>query len=178
MPAGAGNTQLSDEIKTELTGLSPLARGTLLNNVVNSVSWRFIPAGAGNTISPSALTSPSTVYPRWRGEHVAFVAGIDQRHGLSPLARGTHRIETPATEIIRFIPAGAGNTSNRNPSHRNNSVYPRWRGEHAHVKRHQRSGIGLSPLARGTQSPASEIFHPPRFIPAGAGNTGTKQPDR
>ncbi|EFS4570525.1 hypothetical protein HXR13_002316 [Salmonella enterica] len=29
IPAGAGNTQLSDEIKTELTGLSPLARGTL-----------------------------------------------------------------------------------------------------------------------------------------------------
>ncbi|ELX28546.1 hypothetical protein SE451200_10477, partial [Salmonella enterica subsp. enterica serovar 4 [Salmonella enterica subsp. enterica serovar 4, partial [Salmonella enterica subsp. enterica serovar 4,[5],12:i:- str. 08-1700] len=131
--------------------LSLLARGTLLNNVVNSVSWRFIPAGAGNTISPSALTSPSTVYPRWRGEHVAFVAGIDQRHGLSPLARGTHRIETPATEIIRFIPAGAGNTPDKSFFSCSCSVYPRWRGEHGHYERIGADAGGLSPLARGTR---------------------------
>ncbi len=69
--------------------LSLLARGTLLNNVVNSVSWRFIPAGAGNTISPSALTSPSTVYPRWRGEHSCPGRLRSTVCGLSPLARGT-----------------------------------------------------------------------------------------
>ncbi|HFT8790880.1 TPA: hypothetical protein ACGS27_003706, partial [Escherichia coli] len=32
------------------------------------VFWRFIPAGAGNSLSPSAVARARSVYPRWRGE--------------------------------------------------------------------------------------------------------------
>ncbi|ESE03445.1 hypothetical protein HMPREF1616_03379 [Escherichia coli 908658] len=31
--------------------------------------------------------------------------------GLSPLARGTHERGTPGRLIVRFIPAGAGNSA-------------------------------------------------------------------
>ena len=53
----------------ELTGLSPLARGTQLVNLIRERDNRFIPAGAGNTSGRVPLPPPSSVYPRWRGEH-------------------------------------------------------------------------------------------------------------
>ncbi|QDQ30936.1 hypothetical protein FORC098_1058 [Salmonella enterica subsp. enterica serovar Typhimurium] len=54
------------------------------------MSWRFIPAGAGNTNRRFTLSNGAPVYPRWRGEHGA-VAGMSMKQvGLSPLARGTH----------------------------------------------------------------------------------------
>ncbi len=52
----------------------------------------------------------TTVYPRWRGEHVVIPAMIGEEYGLSPLARGTRRLKAPQQMRLRFIPAGAGNT--------------------------------------------------------------------
>ncbi|CCT81126.1 hypothetical protein SA07_0114 [Salmonella enterica subsp. enterica serovar Agona str. 07.O.05] len=64
---------------------------------------------------------------------------------------------------IRFIPAGAGNTSYSRKCLGDDPVYPRWRGEHDRAG--YRSGLffglspsashspltGFSPLARGTR---------------------------
>ncbi len=93
-------------------GLSPLARGThgfgtvnfayvwfipagagehLSTGVSKKARGRFIPAGAGNTIALSLSPSFSTVYPRWRGEHINVAVGLNFQRGLSPLARGTHQ---------------------------------------------------------------------------------------
>ncbi len=89
IPAGAGNTaadsraghhrpvyprwrgehQLSDVSLAWRHGLSPLARGTLVDKVARQVRLRFIPAGAGNTWRPSSFKASMPVYPRWRGEH-------------------------------------------------------------------------------------------------------------
>ena len=71
------------------SGLSPLARGTLQTPVIYSGNDRFIPAGAGNTVSPSVYRHKYSVYPRWRGEHLHRFANITSTIGLSPLARGT-----------------------------------------------------------------------------------------
>ena len=49
--------------------------------------------------------------------------------GLSPLARGTHRGIQFRCGIVRFIPAGAGNSPVRAGSNPAQTVYPRWRGE-------------------------------------------------
>ena len=70
------------------------------------------------------------VYPRWRGEHVA--AGQELRL------------------VLRFIPAGAGNTSTVRAWPSSTSVYPRWRGEHSIDLIVTDPPYGLSPLARGT----------------------------
>ncbi|SLW00484.1 Domain of uncharacterised function (DUF2825) [Klebsiella pneumoniae] len=72
-------------------GLSPLARGTQEVIRFNPYALRFIPAGAGNTVPKSSHTGASTVYPRWRGEHVYNRYFRHDRSGLSPLARGTRR---------------------------------------------------------------------------------------
>ncbi len=96
---------------------------------------------------------------------------MDFTTGLSPLARGTLRPDLPAFQITRFIPAGAGNTTPRPDGRDNQSVYPRWRGEHETKFKIAKIANGLSPLARGTHFPRSVCRLTPRFIPAGAGNT-------
>ncbi|AJQ75338.1 hypothetical protein AW67_34310 [Salmonella enterica subsp. enterica serovar Montevideo str. USDA-ARS-USMARC-1903] len=52
---------------------------------------------------------------------------------------------------MRFIPAGAGNTTLATKLKPSSPVYPRWRGEHALPHASRSSTGGLSPLARGTQ---------------------------
>ena len=91
--------------------------------------------------------------------------------GLSPLTRGTHHHQIADIHIMRFIPAGAGNTHPRQRVHRWNPVYPRWRGEHSDSLRSEWMFDGLSPLARGTRPSTYSRRQQSRFIPAGAGNT-------
>ncbi len=74
--------------------------------------------------------------------------------------------------IIRFIPAGAGNTPSRKTECGTDTVYPRWRGEHWFMTYKLIYPVGLSPLARGTRNVATTGDRFQRFIPAGAGNTG------
>ena len=89
IPAGAGNTSAHPapsllrtvyprwrgehghrkEILVCWSGLSPLARGTQDSTFLIDDSERFIPAGAGNTLSYDTLINAWPVYPRWRGEH-------------------------------------------------------------------------------------------------------------
>ncbi len=73
-----------------------------------------------------------------------------ERSGLSPLARGTLNIDRAVDKVIRFIPAGAGNTLVLNRPALETPVYPRWRGEHLLKKKAPALSVGLSPLARGT----------------------------
>ncbi|GKV95900.1 hypothetical protein PEC301645_33470 [Pectobacterium carotovorum subsp. carotovorum] len=71
------------------SGLSPLARGTRSEASGSYESFRFIPAGAGNTGRCGTTGRDPTVYPRWRGEHFIDLVVIPDQRGLSPLARGT-----------------------------------------------------------------------------------------
>ncbi len=114
-----------------LAGLSPLARGT--QSCVNSrrLHWRFIPAGAGNTDYQKTYWNFYAVYPRWRGEHHSTSEHKPGCVGLSPLARGTLTGLWIARLLLRFIPAGAGNTQPLRSARWRLSVYPRWRGEHS-----------------------------------------------
>ena len=91
--------------------------------------------------------------------------------GLSPLARGTPILEFVIWTPMRFIPAGAGNSSSAFLCAVSKSVYPRWRGELCHWFHAGRAKIGLSPLARGTPIHILINHQNKRFIPAGAGNS-------
>ncbi|VDZ98273.1 Domain of uncharacterised function (DUF2825) [Salmonella enterica subsp. enterica] len=73
--------------------------------------------------------------------------------------------------LLRFIPAGAGNTRVWKHYQKRSTVYPRWRGEHRQNCTSRPCPYGLSPLARGTPSPEFCPATTTRFIPAGAGNT-------
>ena len=135
------------------------------------VFWRFIPAGAGNSLSPSAVARARSVYPRWRGELPGRPAPPELIIGLSPLARGTPMAFGKRHQHVRFIPAGAGNSTANQLPEPTSPVYPRWRGE-LHCNPSARAiSRGLSPLARGTHDIELSIYLFFQFIPAGAGNS-------
>ena len=152
-------------------GLSPLARGTRLNGNRHGLSWRFIPAGAGNSRSILLALFRLAVYPRWRGELCIKTSVKNFAVGLSPLARGTRTRDAPRFVGTRFIPAGAGNSHHDARATRQGSVYPRWRGELYINEVNLWKLYGLSPLARGTPAKADAFTNGHRFIPAGAGNS-------
>ena len=91
-------------------GSSPQARGTPGPPSPDLTSLRFIPAGAGNTLTPSLTVLPAAVHPRRRGEHFTDHQKYLAPRGSSPQARGTHDFHTYDGASNRFIPAGAGNT--------------------------------------------------------------------
>ncbi len=191
IPAGAGNTVASVRTGLQISvyprwrgehfrrilvpgrhfGLSPLARGTLGRRRGLGRSFRFIPAGAGNTYLVTGAPPLSSVYPRWRGEHKSFMSRRIRATGLSPLARGTPHALLGFNTERRFIPAGAGNTVTTRGQVQQVPVYPRWRGEHISSSRFDLPTPGLSPLARGTRAIERKEGGHIRFIPAGAGNT-------
>ena len=153
------------------SGSSPLARGTPANDVISVCLHRFIPAGAGNTSKRENWPLNTAVHPRWRGEHSLSRAELLTEIGSSPLARGTRLEPGRMCWLLRFIPAGAGNTSVPPCCRRSMTVHPRWRGEHAFNCLRSCDAFGSSPLARGTLSGCSRRCLAARFIPAGAGNT-------
>ena len=87
-----------------------------------------------------------------RGEHKSTSVYLSHSSGSSPHARGTLRPRPARREIVRFIPACAGNTCRHGGIRRHCPVHPRMRGEH--------------------EGPLDEMGPVKRFIPACAGNTG------
>ena len=149
-PRWRGEHEAISKTPAIAAGLSPLARGTPGVERQMTEKERFIPAGAGNT---SPLLTPgksAAVYPRWRGEHGPNTRPSIHAVGLSPLARGTQLRRSTQLNKPRIIPAGAGNTLNRQKIAVIKSVYPRWRGEHYGTAPAIYRNAGLSPLARGT----------------------------
>ena len=191
IPAGAGNTSARCghwSVKTvhprrrgEHTaviapavspdGSSPQARGTPCHAIATVRDGRFIPAGAGNTSRGPSRRPRSAVHPRRRGEHSPTTLSRCLTAGSSPQARGTRKHVRRPLEQVRFIPAGAGNTSSPGWRRSDRAVHPRRRGEHCSARLTVVRQSGSSPQARGTQTHC--VSHRPacRFIPAGAGNT-------
>ncbi len=129
-PAGAGNTHSAPWSAAVLAvqprwrgehndgcgadspayGSAPLARGTPLCSNCGRCSWRFSPAGAGNTGLEGIRWTADAVQPRWRGEHGVGLKGYSSSYGSAPLARGTPTLALTDSSASRFSPAGAGNT--------------------------------------------------------------------
>ena len=119
----------------------------------------------------SNIAELNAVYPRWRGELTNAAHQGVSSSGLSPLARETPPALDERQQEWRFIPAGAGNSQYHYIKECRIPVYPRWRGELISSLEYMSCAHGLSPLARGTPRHAGRAAIPPRFIPAGAGNS-------
>ncbi len=112
-----------------------------------------------------------TVHPCGCGEHSpqAIQSAVDA--GSSPRVRGTRGAVAGDRQVLRFIPAGAGNM--RRPSGRGSepAVHPRRCGEHMNGRSSASLAGGSSPRVRGTRVECRRQELRARFIPAGAGNT-------
>ena len=171
IPAGAGNTDRPGQARaaqpvhprrrgeharggacrTSTSGSSPQARGTPSDGRDIALRGRFIPAGAGNTRGPWRRRKRPPVHPRRRGEHRRARVPGSPNFGSSPQARGTHHPHVVQVALLRFIPAGAGNTTGRRSRTSCSTVHPRRRGEHAVDEAIAEGTTGSSPQARGTR---------------------------
>ena len=92
-------------------GSSPQVRGTRRLRGNTARLTRFIPAGTGNSISHQYAAVRISVHPRRYGELDIFIRDDAKYIGSSPQVRGT-RLSFPVFHrILRFIPAGTGNSA-------------------------------------------------------------------
>ncbi len=91
--------------------------------------------------------------------------------GSSPRVWGTHRPETPAPGIVRFIPTGVGNTLLRMSEIGAAAVHPHGYGEHNFRVIANGNNVGSSPRVWGTRCLICGHVCTVRFIPTGVGNT-------
>ena len=159
-----------DDVSHQI-GSSPRLRGTQNQGIRHRREMRFIPASAGNTWAAGVICSFEPVHPRVCGEHNVSIAMPRPMDGSSPRLRGT-RIDGYVNGLFRrFIPASAGNTSDRARSQDHIPVHPRVCGEHNLGSNGFSNMNGSSPRLRGTQRHFQCYHECFRFIPASAGNT-------
>ena len=153
------------------SGSSPRVRGTRFLLLAPLAPNRFIPARAGNTEPGMFSARLLPVHPRACGEHFSVIGLKLLSIGSSPRVRGTHITSALEPELLRFIPARAGNTALASPHGCLTTVHPRACGEHFDRRSCSWLPAGSSPRVRGT--PRGEFIgaHVQRFIPARAGNT-------
>ena len=178
-------------------GSSPRVRGTRPRSCSSFGSSRFIPACAGNSVSPlrsrgspsgssprvrgtpnrsSPPPSGSSVHPRVCGELVQRALRRLADRGSSPRVRGTLVRHGNPVGVERFIPACAGNSNSARRVSRSRTVHPRVCGELRSIMRSSAGSSGSSPRVRGTPFRSRPATPRTRFIPACAGNSRPWRP--
>ena len=137
-------------------GLSPRVRGNPPLTGTEPITYRSIPACAGEPRSAASCRCTAKVYPRVCGG--TFSAGRTRRpsRGLSPRVRGNRRSATSARHSRRSIPACAGEPSMDNSNLQTNQVYPRVCGGTYFVEAIRAQMHGLSPRVRGNHEFAED----------------------
>ncbi len=109
-------------------GLSPQARGKPPDRDWLKLRIGPIPAGTGETESPSTTRPNPGAYPRRHGGNPENRDQIGIWWGLSPQARGKPRTSVIPSGIGGPIPAGTGETSNTVAYRMRPRAYPRRHG--------------------------------------------------
>jgi len=110
-PRASGEHYQRRYLSDRARGSSPRERGTQHPYHDADALRRFIPARAGNTMALTIGMMESPVHPRASGEHDIAGSVDHDNGGSSPRERGTPLAASHPSEIARFIPARAGNTS-------------------------------------------------------------------
>ena len=132
-------------------GSSPRVRGTRQRKWPDLQQRRFIPACAGNAVSPPSPPSPPPVHPRVCGERATRQTNSPPHRGSSPRVRGTRVFLGRTVGGVRFIPACAGNADTESKRPDATPVHPRVCGERWHEGGAQSYFAGSSPRVRGTR---------------------------
>ena len=173
----AGGERLTGSGKPrQPVGSSPRGRGTPRHIPSISHDGRFIPARAGNASNTPTRPRAATVHPRAGGERCGQATQADARLGSSPRGRGTLGSCSDSGGGGRFIPARAGNARTLPPGRQRVSVHPRAGGERLSNRAIVSLPNGSSPRGRGTLILPVQLGADHRFIPARAGNAGSRVP--
>ncbi|MFW5397406.1 MAG: hypothetical protein XXXNARYT_003134 [Candidatus Accumulibacter regalis] len=172
-PRACGERVSGAEVAHKSAGSSPRLRGTRCRQGDAEPVLRFIPAPAGNAVSPSCGRIISAVHPRACGERCWKMRVVSPVGGSSPRLRGTLKGSSDHRRRSRFIPAPAGNALRVFSPYGEVTVHPRACGERKSSARRARALTGSSPRLRGTRLPVICRHRFTRFIPAPAGNAQT-----
>ena len=166
-----GEHAYADFDRLRSTGSSPRVRGTPSFLHTDSFVLRIIPACAGNTGRNRDSCGKSRDHPRVCGEHDRINNNGNYEPGSSPRVRGTQLTKEEIYEILRIIPACAGNTRGAGKILQKQKDHPRVCGEHILGTIFCTGLKGSSPRVRGTPNARPEVSVHLRIIPACAGNT-------
>jgi len=160
-------------------GSSPRVRGTRQGHDARVCLGRFIPACAGNT-HPTKTRQPSApVHPRVCGEHDHPPRPDGRAARFIPACAGNTNASTRSLAAFNgSSPRVRGTRSSTTPGRAGGPVHPRVCGEHHSGASIPPSRIGSSPRVRGTQGADRVVEVQVRFIPACAGNTPRRGPQR
>ena len=147
-------------------------RGKLSHGLVEETADRIIPASAGQTGELCWLLLVAPDHPRECGANLGISAYDSQGNGSSPRVRGKPHEDLACGQIIRIIPASAGQTRVGSIIDRAPADHPRECGANADETTPDYSDVGSSPRVRGKQSQARHGTAAHRIIPASAGQTG------
>ncbi len=125
-------------------------------------------------MSSALLIAMATVHPRACGEQVLVWVGNSSISGSSPRLRGTVPHLPARGHCQRFIPALAGNRTERAKMNFAQAVHPRACGEQTTPAMYFQPDHGSSPRLRGTESACPVLLPSHRFIPALAGNSSSR----
>ncbi len=132
------------------SGSSPRVRGTRQHAEQVGPELRFIPARAGNAWTRCWALVAEPVHPRACGERLLGPGTAEMHTGSSPRVRGTLATEVAGRQMVRFIPARAGNASTSPRAPAAVPVHPRACGERCTAKTGVFLRFGSSPRVRGT----------------------------
>ena len=168
-PRVCGGTSATSAKVNPPSGLSPRVRGNLLEDVIDDIFTRSIPACAGEPSMSRRMTLITTVYPRVCGGTPASVSPDSARSGLSPRVRGNPAAVSTAAVVIGSIPACAGEPHRRSRKQSQYRVYPRVCGGTDWTTPSPAAATGLSPRVRGNLLRGWRWRRLWRSIPACAG---------
>ena len=138
---------------------------------------RIIPAHAGQTANPSMGYGPMTDHPRACGANNSDDGVKVRADGSSPRMRGKPGGGGDVAEVVRIIPAHAGQTVRKSANRSAAADHPRACGAN---RLRSPPGVvagGSSPRMRGKLVPNRDAFPARRIIPAHAGQTEDRRPD-
>ena len=131
-------------------GSSPHSQGTVQRNAFTIHIQRIIPALAGNSLSERRRRQFRGDHPRTRREQHGASAPVTLECGSSPHSQGTVPLLSQEGDVLRIIPALAGNRSRRRSTGASRRDHPRTRREQMRNPGVVIDGEGSSPHSQGT----------------------------
>ena len=152
-PRGCGEYDRRHHARQVNCGSSPRMRGirTRFQQAHRSLGSSPRMRGILNTIASAA--DLLLVHPRGCGEYVSASVPCVSVYGSSPRMRGIRGRATKRLNVIRFIPADAGNTPVLESMTMGLSVHPRGCGEYLISPSFWFTDTGSSPRMRGIHFP-------------------------
>ena len=142
------------------------------------VTYRIIPAHAGQTKGATCYEMCKTDHPRACGANLADIDKAYDVNGSSPRMRGKQNNAYVTFSAQRIIPAHAGQTFGSQSRIGTMPDHPRACGANGIIHGRNHADAGSSPRMRGKPIRSGEFFYHSRIIPAHAGQTRSSHPIR